>query len=309
RFPRQLRQPVRLLHPRHDPDRQGAARPQPLPQPRGDRRRDLRQPLPLHGLRADHSRHRIGGRVGRTLMALDEKTYSVIGKSVQKIDGLGHVTAQTRYVDDLRFPDLQYTAMHRSPYPHARILRIDTSAAERLPGVAAVVTHRDVANNLHGLLAPAVEPDEPLLAEHEVCYVGQPIAAVAAADVATAREAAALIQVEYEELPAVFDPRESVKPGAPPVRTAYGVYPNYYVYAGHPCRRVRYGDVEAALARADHLVHGTYRIRPIEHAPLETQVSVSVPDPSAGCWSTPPPRRCTSRWASWPGCWASRSRG
>jgi len=213
-------------------------------------------------------------------MALDEKTYSVIGKSVQKIDGLGHVTAQTRYVDDLRFPDLQYTAMHRSPYPHARILRIDTSAAERLPGVAAVVTHRDVANNLHGLLAPAVEPDEPLLAEHEVCYVGQPIAAVAAADVATAREAAALIQVEYEELPAVFDPRESMKPGAPPVRTAYGVYPNYYVYAGHPCRRVRYGDVEAALARADHLVHGTYRIRPIEHAPLETQVSVSVPDPS-----------------------------
>ena len=212
---------------------------------------------------------------------LDEKRYSVVGKSVQKIDGIGHVTAATRYVDDLQFANLQHTALIRSPYRHARILSIDTSAAERLPGVSAVVTYRDVANNIHGLLQGAgVQPDEPLLAELEVCFVGQPIAAVAAESLEIAREAARLVSVEYEELPAVMEALESMKPGAPPVRTAHDVYPNHYIYAGHPFRRVRYGDYESAIQRADHIVQGSYSIAPIEHAPIETQVSVSVPDAS-----------------------------
>ncbi len=76
----------------------------------------------------------------------------------------------------------------------------------------------------------------------------------------------------------MFDPLESLKEGAPPVRTAYGVYPNYYLYAGQPCRRIRYGDFEAAIQKADHVITGTYRTGPIEHAPLETQVSVAVPE-------------------------------
>ncbi len=132
-------------------------------------------------------------------MALSERTFAVVGKSVQKIDGLGHVTGRTVYVDNLTFPGMLFTAMHRSPLPHAKILHLDTSRAERLPGVGAVVSYRDVPNNLHGLLTGlGVQADEPLLAEHEVCWVGQPIAAVAAADEDTAREAASLIRVEYE---------------------------------------------------------------------------------------------------------------
>src|SRR5205823_4025286 len=156
----------------------------------------------LHGLRQHHPRHRIGGRVGRPLVALDEKTYAVIGKSVQKIDGLGHVSGGTIYVDDLAFPGMLHAAAVRSLHPHARIVSIDTSAAERLPGVGAVITHRDVPHNVYCILAGAgVQADEPLLADLEVCYVGQPIAAVAAADQETARVAAALVRVEYEPLP------------------------------------------------------------------------------------------------------------
>jgi CO/xanthine dehydrogenase Mo-binding subunit len=112
-----------------------------------------------------------------------------VGARLPRYDGVGHVTGRTRYVDDVRIPGTLWAKALRSPHPHAGIVRLDTAKAERHPGVRAVITHEDVPRNVYGHLeALGVPADEPLLAEGEVCYRGQPIAVVAAEDEATALE-------------------------------------------------------------------------------------------------------------------------
>src|ERR1700704_2866086 len=123
-----------------------------------------------------------------------------VGAKLPRYDGLAHVTGRTIYVDDVQIPRTLVAKALRSPHHHAAITRLDTSKAERLPGVRAVVTHRDVPKNVYGHLeALGIPADEPLLAVDEVRYKGQPIAAVAAIDEDTAREAVELIEIEYEE--------------------------------------------------------------------------------------------------------------
>jgi CO/xanthine dehydrogenase Mo-binding subunit len=201
-----------------------------------------------------------------------------VGARLPRYDGIAHVTGQSTFVDDVRAPGTLWTKALRSPHHHAAITRLDTTRAERHPGVHAVVTRVDVPKNVYGHLeALGIPADEPLLAEDDVRYRGQPIAAVAAEDEAAALEALELIDIEYEERPALFDVRKAFDPDAPKVHQWGPVYPYYGPYHH---RRIRKGDIDLAFDRADMIVEGVYRPQAIEHCSLETQVALVVPEAS-----------------------------
>ena len=201
-----------------------------------------------------------------------------VGARLPRYDGIGHVTGQTRYVDDVRVPGILWTKALRSPIHRGDITRLDTSKAQAHPGVHAVVTHVDVPKNVYGHLeALGVPADEPLLAESEVRWRGQAIAVVAADDEATAQEAVDLIEVEFEEKEPLFDIRKAFDPDAPQIHP-WGNWYNHF--EGEMDRRqIRKGDVAKAFDQADVIVQGVYRPAAIEHCPLETQISLSVPEP------------------------------
>jgi carbon-monoxide dehydrogenase large subunit len=160
------------------------------------------------------------------------------------IQGLGH------YVDDIKLPDTLYVAFLRSMYAHAKIKSIDVSEASHAPGVVAVYTGKDVAGKIGpvpcaGALPGLKIPDYRVLAGDHVVFVGQPIAAVVAADRYAARDAIDLIMVDYEELPAVTDVEQAAK-GAPLVYEEYGDNIAYTLTSGE-------GDIEAALKSADQI--------------------------------------------------------
>lgn len=201
-----------------------------------------------------------------------------VGQSISRRDGLGHVTGRTQYVDDISFPNMLHLKMVRSPVAHARIKGIDFSEAEKVPGFVRALTYKDVPKNIYTILCLiGVEPDdEPVLAEERARYKGEQIAAIVAETEEAALEAAAKVKLDLEELPAVFDVEEALKPGAPIV-THWGA--NYFVYEGHECRRVRYGDVDKAFEQADFIVEERYQTSPIEHAPTETTACIAKPEP------------------------------
>lgn len=138
----------------------------------------------------------------------------LIGKDVPMIDGLDKVSGQHIFTADMQLPGMLYGKVLRSPYPHARILNIDASEARKSIGVRAVITGRDMEFPHYSVAGQGVF-DEQLLAGDKVHYVGDEVAVVAAIDPDTATEALSLIKVEYEKLPAIFDPREALQPGAP----------------------------------------------------------------------------------------------
>lgn len=168
--------------------------------------------------------------------------HSVINKRAPRLDAPAKATGRAKFIDDLSLPGLLYGAILQSPLPHARILNIDTSRAERLPGVRQVVTAEDAGQVPYGV-SPA-RYDENLFCLDKVRYVGDEIAAVAATDLETALEAVSLIRVDYEELPAVFTPEEAMAEGAPQLHDRY---------PRNLCAEVHqeFGDVEAALKTCD----------------------------------------------------------
>jgi CO/xanthine dehydrogenase Mo-binding subunit len=171
-----------------------------------------------------------------------------------------------------------WTKAVRSPHHSAVIRSIDTSRAEALPGVHAVVTCADVPHNVYGHLeALGVPADEPLLADGEVRWKGQVVAAVAAESEEIAMAAVEAVDVVYEEREPVFDIRIASDPDAPTFHQWGSTYPHF---GPHNHRRVRKGDVEKAFEEADLIVEGVYRPQAIEHMPLETQVALAVPEPS-----------------------------
>jgi CO/xanthine dehydrogenase Mo-binding subunit len=201
-----------------------------------------------------------------------------VGARLPRYDGVGHVTGRTQYVDDVRVGKTLWAKALRSPHHHAAITSLDTSKAHAIAGVRAVVTAADVPRNVYGHLEGLGVPgDEPLLAEGEVRYQGQPVAAVAAESEEAARAAADAIEIAYEERPALFDIRTALDPGAPQIHPWGNVYPHYGPY-NH--RRVRKGDVDWAFEHADVIVEGVYRPQAIEQMPLETQVALAVPEAS-----------------------------
>ena len=167
----------------------------------------------------------------------------------------------------------------RSPVHHGLIRGVDLSEAERVPGFVRALTHADVPHNVYTILGLiGVEPEEEfVLAEERVRYQGEPIVAIVAETEQAALDAVGRVRLDIEELPAVFDVEDALRPDAPIV-THWGN--NTFMYEGHPCRRVRLGDVEEAFARADHIIEGVYNTKPIEHAPSETTAAIAVPEPN-----------------------------
>src|SRR5438128_436076 len=201
-----------------------------------------------------------------------------VGARLPRYDGLGHVTGRTQYVDDVRVGKTLWVKALRSPHHHAGIVRLDTSKAERIKGVRAIITHEDVPKNVYGHLEGlGVPADEPLLSEGDVRYKGQPIAAVAADSEEIALEAVSAIEIEFEERPVLLDVRKAFDAGAPQIHQWGPVYSHFGPY-NH--RRVRKGDIDWAFDKADTIVEGVYRPQAIDEVPLETQVAMAVPEAS-----------------------------
>jgi CO/xanthine dehydrogenase Mo-binding subunit len=198
-----------------------------------------------------------------------------VGARLPRYDGIAHVTGRTQYVADWSAPGMLACKGLRSPHHSARILNIDTSKAEKLPGVRAIVTHKDIPKNVVGHLeALGVPADEPYFADGEVRYKGQLIAGVAAIDEDTAMAAVDLIEVEYEVREPFLDIRKAFDPGSPQL-TDKG---NVFFYDPHDHRKVTKGDVDAAFDKADVIVKGSYRPSAIEQAPIEPQGCLVVPE-------------------------------
>ncbi|HET9549243.1 MAG TPA: hypothetical protein VFQ03_03655, partial [Candidatus Binatia bacterium] len=143
-----------------------------------------------------------------------QKTFSIVGQSVPRVDGAAKVTGNAKYVADLSIPGMIEGKFLRSPYAHARIRSIDTAEAEAMPGVVAVLTSKDLSD-IGPYIGRGKNKDQPVIALNRVIFAGQPVAAVAARDRATAEAALAKIHVVYEELPAVISVAEAMADGAP----------------------------------------------------------------------------------------------
>lgn len=210
--------------------------------------------------------------------------FIAVGKSIPQVEGREKVTGQGKYAMDLEMPRMLWAKVKRSTRPHARIVRVDTSRAEALPGVRAVVVDKDCPQTLFGFGCY----DEPLVARGKVRYVGEPVAAVAADTEAIAEDACELIEVEYEDLPTVFDSEEAFRKDPPAIiheelegyrRVPIGPpqydpeHPNAF---GYYC--IRSGDVEKGFKEADLVVENTFSNAMIQHGNLEPHNSISLWD-------------------------------
>jgi len=195
--------------------------------------------------------------------------YSVIGTRVRRVDGPDKVTGSAKYTFDMVLPNMLHGKILRSPYPHAKILNIDASKAEKLIGVKAVVTGKDTPGRKQGIWRRFPELcDEEILCREKVRYIGDPVAAIAAIDEDTAEEALDLIEVDYEILPAVFDPLEAIKEDAPQIHD--GVELNMNV-----TRHIEWGDVDEAFTRCDYVREDSFRCSSQAHVCMETHDAVA----------------------------------
>jgi CO/xanthine dehydrogenase Mo-binding subunit len=202
------------------------------------------------------------------LLAAGEGT-SVVGHNVRRVDAIEKVTGTAQYVADVRLPGMLQGRILRSPHPHARLRHVDTSRAERVPGVLAVVTGEDTPKRKWG----SFQKDQYPIAVDKVRYVGDEVAGVAAVDEATADEALSLIDVDYEVLPAVFDPEEAMQPEAPLIHDDKpGNLALHFV--------VVRGDPDAALMKADLVLEDTFQTHIQWHAAIETIGSVAQFSPT-----------------------------
>lgn len=214
--------------------------------------------------------------------------YSVVGQSVYRRDAAQKVTGQILHVGNIEMPGLLHVAVLRSPYPHARITRIEKSRAEALNGVAAVITGADITamSGVDPYFGPAF-CDQPILAIDRVLHVGDMVVAVAAEDRRRAEDALQLIEVDYEPLPAVLDVLEAAKPGSPLVheelRPAGAFADLAHVKAGEKSNicyhfKLRTGNVQKAFAEADHIFEDTFSSPPAQHMPMEPHVTLVYMD-------------------------------
>ena len=195
-----------------------------------------------------------------------------VGQRRPRVDGRQNVTGSRKFVDDMNFPHMLHAKGVYSKYPHAKI-KVDTSKAERLPGVKTVITGQDFPHNRY----QEYIPDHPCLAEGKVRYIGEWIAVVAAETLEMAEEAAELIDVQHEELPALFDPRDAMKSGAPVI---HDQYPDNIVPFGEGINRcqIRSGDIDKGFGEADHIFEHTFTSPVQEHAYLEPHTGIAEVD-------------------------------
>ncbi|MBI3705050.1 MAG: molybdopterin-dependent oxidoreductase [Rhizobiales bacterium] len=200
---------------------------------------------------------------------VDAEGGDYIGRDVRSIDAPSKVTGRLKYAGDMTLPGMLHVQVLRSPNPHARIVSIDTTAAQGMAGVEGVITSADVpGEDGFGVLVN----DQPVMARGKVRYVGEAVAAVAAEDELTARRALAAIKVVYEPLPAVLDPEEAMRPGAPVLHD----YAPDNVTKHIP---IRVGDINKGFAESELIVEQTYSTQSIEHAYLEPEAGIAYVDP------------------------------
>ena len=193
---------------------------------------------------------------------------SFIGTNVRRMDAPSKVSGSLRYAGDMVMPHMLHMLVLRSPHAHARIVSIDTSEAEAMPGVEGVITGADVpGEDGFGVYVN----DQPVMAREKVRYVGEGIAAVAAEDALVAKRALTKIKVVYEILPAVFDAQEAMRPGAPVVHD----YAPDNITKHIP---IRVGDVARGFAASDLVIEQTYSTQAVEHAYLEPEAGLAYVD-------------------------------
>ncbi|HLE61409.1 MAG TPA: molybdopterin cofactor-binding domain-containing protein [Thermoanaerobaculaceae bacterium] len=222
-----------------------------------------------------------GGDEPGTERGEDERR-RVVGQSHPRTDAPAKVTGRAVFTEDIQLPGMLHGRILTSPYAHAIIRRIDTSKAAAVPGVKAVITGKDVSDVPYGV-SPA-RYDQHVLAKDKVRYVGDEVAAVAAVDEATAARALALIEVEYEPLPAVLDPFAAMADGAPVIHEAAR-------YGNNVCARVdhHFGDVEQGFAEADVVLEQRFVGNFVYQSPLEPHCSIAQWDNDRGTvtvWSS-----------------------
>ncbi len=206
-----------------------------------------------------------------------------VGRSLPRLEGREKVTGTAEYIHHLRLPGMLWGKIFRSTRPHARIVRIDTRRAAALPGVHRVVTIDDVKTVIPNPYYGPAFHDQPILADGKVRFAGEPVAVVLAQDRHVAEEALALIEAEYEDLPAVYDEVEAATSQAivHDVLKPAGTFPDLKHLDGKRGTnialdfRLRRGDADAAFATADHIFEHTFRTQQVMHTPLEPFVAVA----------------------------------
>lgn len=217
--------------------------------------------------------------------------YSIIGKSPTRVDAPEKVTGKAEYCSDIKLPGMLYGKALRSPVAHAKIVNIDTSLAEKLPGVRGVITGKDAPKGRFGGVVYAF--DQPLMARDEVIFAGEAVAAVAADTLDIAEKAVELINVKYQELPGLFDvekawgkrPPVILHPDLPNYEECYRVNsvqldPDRPNVCNH--YKIRHGDVEKGFREADFIIENRFTAARIQHCCLEPNSCLARFEPDGG---------------------------
>ena len=201
-------------------------------------------------------------------------TYKYIGKGVAKVDGVSKVTGEAKFTGDLYFPNMLHAQVFHSKVAHAKVLKVDTSKALKLPGVVAVFTHDDVPKNKFtwtGHPYPDDTPLDSLILNEIVRFIGDPVAAVVAISEDVAKEALALIEVEYEELEHVLTMEAAMT-------SEIELHGGTRNIAGDTAYDI--GDVRLAFNGADCIVEDEFKTQIVQHCPIENHVSIAIPEMS-----------------------------
>jgi CO/xanthine dehydrogenase Mo-binding subunit len=222
-----------------------------------------------------------------------------IGKTFRRLDYETKVTGRAQYLADMSVPGMCHGKILRSPYPHARIIRIDASKALKVPGVVAVLTRDDILQDegIEPFYGPVFK-DQTIVATEKVRHVGDPVAAVAALTVDATEEALRLIEVDYEELPAVLNVDDSLKPDAALVHESVKLPASGFadlaelkpVEGTNVCTHFRLdrGDIQKGFAEADHIFEDTFTLPATQHSFLETHACIAAVEPGGRItvWAT-----------------------
>ncbi|HEX9453632.1 MAG TPA: xanthine dehydrogenase family protein molybdopterin-binding subunit [Candidatus Binatia bacterium] len=222
-----------------------------------------------------------------------------IGKTFRRLDYETKVTGRAQYLADMSVPGMLHGKILRSPYPHARITRIDASKAAKVPGVMAVLTRDDILHDegIEPFYGPVFK-DQTIVATEKVRHVGDPVAAVAALTIDAAEAALKLIEVDYEELPAVLDVAQALKPGAILVHDSVKLPTSGFadlaelkpIDGTNLCThfKLNRGDIDQGFAAADHIFEDTFTLPATQHSFLETHACIAAVEPGGRItvWAT-----------------------
>ncbi len=221
---------------------------------------------------------RVRPRTG-TILKGHTTEMNVVGKPETKVDAVKLAKGNPAFVDDIEMRGMLYARLLLSPHAHARILNIDDSEARALPGVRAVIHYQNVERVKYasgGQSYPNPPPHDQVSFDNKVRHVGDRVAAVAADTLEIAEEALKLIKVEYEVLPAVFDEREALQPGAPVIHDeedTKGIHDATHNLVHHILAEL--GDVEKGYEEADHVFEHTYYVHQVQQVPIEPHIAIS----------------------------------